>query len=84
MAKKNMPKLPVVTGKKLIKILKKCGYVIDYIHGSHHILINTKGKRVTIPVHGNKEIPTGTLLGILSDCDISKKAFVLRIKNQIN
>ncbi|MFZ1019590.1 MAG: type II toxin-antitoxin system HicA family toxin [Minisyncoccia bacterium] len=68
-----MPKLPNVKGKKLVKILEKMGWYLDHIQGSHYILRNESGKKVTVPVHGNKEIPKGTLLGILNDLKISKE-----------
>jgi predicted RNA binding protein YcfA (HicA-like mRNA interferase family) len=70
-----MPKLPSVKGKQLLKILKTLGYLLDHVQGSHHILRRFDGKKVTVPIHGNKEIPKGTLLGILTDLDISKEEF---------
>ncbi len=53
-----------MTGKELITLLKKNGWIIDRIKGSHHILI--KGtETLVVPVHGKKEIPQGTLTNIL-------------------
>lgn len=72
-----MPKFPRVKGKKLLKILIKIGYDLDHIQGSHYILRRLDGKKVTVPIHGNKEIPNGTLLGILFDLDISREEFII-------
>ena len=77
-----MPKLPNIKGKQLLKILAGIGYNPDHIQGSHHILRRHDGKKTTIPIHGNKEIPKGTLLGILTDLDISKEEFVLLLKKK--
>lgn len=33
-----MPKLPCVKPKQLIKVLKKIGFFVDRISGSHYIL----------------------------------------------
>ena len=44
------------------------------------MLRRADGKKVTIPIHGNKEIPKGTLLGILTDLDISKEEFLRAVK----
>jgi len=45
-----MPKLPLLSSKKLLKILKKNGFEIDHTTGSHYILYNsTSRKRVVIP-----------------------------------
>ena len=47
-----------ISGKQLIKELKKEGWVLDRVNGSHHIL--TKGKNtITVPVHGNKSLGKG-------------------------
>ena len=49
--------------KDLLKLLKKNGWELKRIHGSHHIL--KKGNRIeTIPIHG-KDVPTGLLNAIL-------------------
>ncbi|OGI95215.1 hypothetical protein A2917_01005 [Candidatus Nomurabacteria bacterium RIFCSPLOWO2_01_FULL_42_17] len=77
-----MPKLPNVKGKTLLKILEKEGYLLDHIQGSHHILRRQDGKKTTIPIHGSKDMPKGTLLGILTDLDISKDEFFLLLKKK--
>lgn len=45
-------------------MLKKNGWVIDRIKGSHHILIK-ETETLVVPVHGKKQIPKGTLKSIL-------------------
>ena len=77
-----MPKLPAVKGKQFLKILNKIGYDLDHIQGSHYILRHFNGKKITIPIHKNIEIPKGTLLGILADIDVSKEEFVVLLKNK--
>jgi len=52
-----MPKLPNIKGKNLVKILNKIGWQLDHIQGSHYILRNKDGKKLTVAVHGNSEIP---------------------------
>ena len=62
-----MPRLPVVSGKKLFKMLTKLGYETIRQRGSHIRLrkITALGEhKITIPYH--KEIATGTLNDILS------------------
>ncbi len=77
-----MPKLPSIKGKQLLKILQRIGYSLDHIQGSHHILRHSNGKKTTIPIHSNKEIPKGTLLGMLTDLDISKEELTVLLKNK--
>ena len=53
-----------MSGKELLKMLKKDGWALDRVKGSHHIMV--KGKlTVVVPVHGNSDIPKGTLNAIL-------------------
>lgn len=66
-----MPKLPGITSRKLLRILKKVGFEIDHVTGSHYILYNTlSGRRVTVPFHG-KDIAKGTLYAILKVAGLS-------------
>jgi predicted RNA binding protein YcfA (HicA-like mRNA interferase family) len=45
-----------MTGKELIKLLKKKGCKLDRITGSHHIM--KKGNKTEpVPVHSNKDLP---------------------------
>jgi predicted RNA binding protein YcfA (HicA-like mRNA interferase family) len=66
-----MSKLPVVSGKKLCKILAQIGYEIDHQTGSHIILrnVNYPYRRITIPNH--KEIAKGTLRSILRESGLT-------------
>jgi len=53
-----MPRLPRVSGKQVIRALRKKEYEVFNIRGSHHYLHRWEGDRwspiVTVPVHGNK------------------------------
>lgn len=49
--------------KDLLKLLKKNGWEVVRIRGSHHIL-KKEGKIETVPIHG-KDVPTGLLNAIL-------------------
>jgi len=70
-----MPKLPVVSGKDLVKILTGIGFKELRQVGSHVFLHHVDGRRVVVHIHGNKDIPQGTLLSILRSVDISREDF---------
>ena len=74
-----MPKLPALSGKKLMNILEKIGFIHVFGSGSHHVMKHKDGRRTTVPVHG-KEIPKGTLLAILRDIEVSKEDLVKLLK----
>ena len=68
-----MPKLPILTSKKLLKILQKSGFEIDHATGSHYILYRKEDKkRVVLPFH-TKDLPKGTIYSILKSAGLSEK-----------
>ena len=54
--------------RDLIKLLKKNGWQLDRINGSHHIF-RKEEMTVSVPVHG-KDVPTGLLPQILTDAGL--------------
>ncbi|MEJ2672408.1 MAG: type II toxin-antitoxin system HicA family toxin [Deltaproteobacteria bacterium] len=71
-----MTKLPVVSGRQLVKALAKAGYLFDHQHGSHIILRHQSPphRRLTIPDH--KEISKGTLRQIIRESGLSLNEFI--------
>lgn len=54
--------------KDLLKLLKKNGWRLIRINGSHHIL--QKGEQtMTVPIHG-KDVPVGLLSKILKETGV--------------
>ena len=54
--------------KDLIKLLRKNGWKLDRINGSHHIF-RKEGISISIPLHG-KDVPAGLLHRILKDAGL--------------
>ena len=68
-----MPKLPVLTPKKLIKILEKIGFQLDHKTGSHFVFYHPLDKRrVVVPCHA-RDLPKGTMMSILKQVGITKE-----------
>lgn len=66
-----MPKLKPLKPRELIRALGKLGFFEHRQRGTSHLIMkHADGKRTTIPVHGGKDIPIGTLRGILHDVQI--------------
>jgi predicted RNA binding protein YcfA (HicA-like mRNA interferase family) len=69
-----MPKLPVISGQELIKILtKRFGFRVLRQKGSHVTLTNDVCF-ITVPLH--PELDRGTLNAILNDAKIEKHEFI--------
>ncbi|MBI4722227.1 MAG: type II toxin-antitoxin system HicA family toxin [Candidatus Stahlbacteria bacterium] len=68
-----MSKLPVLTPQEIIKVLKKAGFVLDRVKGSHQIYYHSETKRrVVVPFH-KRDLPKGTILEILKQSGIDKQ-----------
>lgn len=68
-----MTSWPAITGKVLVEALKKSGFVVARMKGSHHILKHTDGRMTIVPVHSGETVGTGLLAKILRDCDLSRE-----------
>jgi predicted RNA binding protein YcfA (HicA-like mRNA interferase family) len=71
-----LARLPVVSGRQLVRALEKTGYVVDRQKGSHIILRLTQPpfRRVTVPDH--RELAKGTLRAILREVGLTSDALV--------
>jgi predicted RNA binding protein YcfA (HicA-like mRNA interferase family) len=67
-----MTKLPSLTGQKLISALRKAGFDVIRVKGSHHLLKHPDGRCTVVPVHRGETIGPGLLAKILRDCDITR------------
>ncbi|MCX6801237.1 MAG: type II toxin-antitoxin system HicA family toxin [Candidatus Diapherotrites archaeon] len=67
-------RLPILSGKEVIKFLSRKGFEIVGRKGSHIRLkreINGKVLVTVVPLH--KKIDVGTLLAILKQCEIERQ-----------
>lgn len=66
--------MKAISGKTLCKIVERNGWELKRITGSHHIYAR-KGIDViiSIPVHGNRDLPKGTLKSIMKDAELTEE-----------
>ncbi|MBF0227681.1 MAG: type II toxin-antitoxin system HicA family toxin [Desulfobacterales bacterium] len=65
-----MSKIPRLTARQLISALKKAGFEVIRIKGSHHYLQHPGRRSTVVPVHSGETIGVGLMNKILSDCEI--------------
>jgi predicted RNA binding protein YcfA (HicA-like mRNA interferase family) len=70
-----MPRQLRVTGKALIAALRRAGFEVVRVRGSHHFLRHADGRATVVPVHGSETLGPGLLAKILRDCDLTREAF---------
>lgn len=66
-----MPKLKPIKPRELIRALAKLGFFEHRQKSTSHLIMkHSDGRRAVIAIHGGKDIPIGTLRGILHDVQI--------------
>lgn len=71
-----MSKLPRITAKEVIRVLKRRGFYKHYQTGSHATFKNQEGtRRVVVAIHHGKIIPPKTLKSILKDAGLTVEEF---------
>jgi len=70
-----MTRRPRLTARKLISLLRRNGFEIIRIKGSHHFLQHADGRKTVVPVHAGEIIGPGLLAQILRDCDLNDEEF---------
>ena len=66
-----MTKLPRITGQQVIAALRKAGFEVFRVRGSHHFLRHPNGRCTVVPVHRGEVIGPGLMSKILRDCEMT-------------
>ena len=72
-----MTRLPSIGGRDLVRTFERHGFSIIRIRGSHYHL-DKPGlpTSVVIPVHGNRDVPQGTLRSIIRLAGLTDDEFI--------
>jgi predicted RNA binding protein YcfA (HicA-like mRNA interferase family) len=68
-----MTTFPGLTGKALLLALKKVGFILVRVRGSHHFVQHPDGRTTVVPVHSGETIGPGLISKILRDCELSRE-----------
>jgi predicted RNA binding protein YcfA (HicA-like mRNA interferase family) len=71
-------RLPVLSGKEIIKALAKVGFVPVRQKGSHVFLRHVDGRRTVVPLH--EEVNKSTVMDIIEQTKLTRKDFLKLIK----
>lgn len=72
-----MTRLPQAGGRDAVRALERGGFRITHVRGSHHYLRKPgEPVLVSVPVHGSRNLPAGTLRAILHQAGLSVDEFV--------
>ena len=63
-----------VSGKKICKIVEQKGWSLKKVTGSHHIYQKPGINNIlSIPVHGNKDLKSGTLKALMKIAGLTEE-----------
>ena len=70
------PKLPRIPAKDALAAFKKVGFEQVRQSGSHLILRNSGGVRITLPVHASKVLHPAILRAMVRDAGLTIEEFI--------
>ena len=62
-----MARLPRLRGREVVAALRRAGFVVARVKGSHHFLRHPDGRVTVVPVHAGETIGLGLMGKILKD-----------------
>lgn len=71
-------KLPLLSGKQVVKTLERLGFVEIHRKGSHVKMKHNDGRLIVFPFHD--EVDRFTLKGALRDAEIQLEDFIKQIR----
>ena len=74
-----MSKLPVLSAKGVIKVLRKFGFQVHRQTGSHIHLWNEE-RRLLVTVPNHHELAKGTLISIMKQAKIEREDLLSKLK----
>lgn len=71
----------MIKDRELIRVLKKLGFFEHPECGTSHLVFkHSDSRRTVVSRHSGKDMPRGTLRGILNDINISPQDFIKILK----
>jgi predicted RNA binding protein YcfA (HicA-like mRNA interferase family) len=71
-----MSRMPRLRGQELIAILRRAGFIVVRIRGSHHFLQHPDGRKTVVPANSGETIGIGLLNKILKDVELTRSEFL--------
>ena len=70
-------KLAGLNGRQIIRALRRAGFDLVRVSGSHHVLRkpSVPNSKVIVPVHGARDLPPGTVGSIVKQAGLTIEAF---------
>ncbi len=74
------PRLPAVSARQAVRVLRQSGWELDRVRGSHHVFRHPdRPTRVVVPLHAG-DLRKGTLNVIINGSGLTREEFLRRIR----
>ena len=70
-----MSRLPRLRGNQVLAALRRAGFEVVRVRGSHHFTRHADGRATVVPVHSGEQIGPGLMARILADCELTREQF---------
>jgi predicted RNA binding protein YcfA (HicA-like mRNA interferase family) len=70
-----MPRLPRLRGREVVAALRRAGFAVIRIKGSHHFMRHADGRATVVPIHSGETLGPGLLNKILKDAEMEMDEF---------
>lgn len=74
-----MPRLPVISGRELIRVFERAGWEVSRREGSH-VILTRAGMPVTLSVPDHREVRRGTLRSLIRKAGMTVDEFALLLR----
>ena len=68
-----MTSFPAIKGKDLISALRRVGFIVVRVKGSHHFIRHGDGRTTVVPVHAGETLGPGLMASILRDLKLTRE-----------
>jgi predicted RNA binding protein YcfA (HicA-like mRNA interferase family) len=70
-----MPRPPRLRGREVVAALRRAGFSVIRIKGSHHFMRHADGRATVVPIHSGETLGPGLLNKILKDAEMEMDEF---------
>ena len=75
-----MTRLPVISPRKMCRVLESLGFELVRQRGSHRFYRHPDGRATVVPFHAGEDLGRGLMRSILKDIELSRDDFIELLK----
>ncbi len=64
-----------VSGEQVIAALRRAGFDVIRVRGSHHLVRHPDGRTTVVPIDSGEHVGSGLMSKILADCEMTAEEF---------